>query len=153
MLLKIAVTARPGIAEVEWLGQRERVRALTMSDLVKAAGGRVDLVKMDIEGAELDVLTENNEWLKAVNAFVMELHPRVYGAEGLKQIVNGLAKTGFSVMPVRMQIGSERALPDCMRAITLSLAWPISVLWRALVSLVARSYTHEYWLAVKARAS
>jgi len=42
-----------------------------MSDLVKAAGSRVDLVKMDIEGAELDVLTENNEWLRA-DVIVME---------------------------------------------------------------------------------
>ena len=59
---------------------------------------------MDIEGAELDVLTENNEWLKAVDALVMELHPRVYGAEGLKQIASGLAKTSFSVMLVRCRL-------------------------------------------------
>jgi FkbM family methyltransferase len=53
-------------------GNRE-VRALAVGDLVQQYGP-VDFLKMDIEGAETEVLTKNTSWASAVRSMQVELH-------------------------------------------------------------------------------
>jgi FkbM family methyltransferase len=56
------------------------VPTLTLEDLLHAAGGRVDLMKMDIEGAEYPVLhAASPETLRRVRRLTLEYH----GAAGL----------------------------------------------------------------------
>jgi FkbM family methyltransferase len=52
------------------------VRMERVRDLLNGAGwGSVDLVKIDIEGAEDCLLAENNGWLDRIGAIVIEIHP------------------------------------------------------------------------------
>ncbi|HEY2827825.1 MAG TPA: FkbM family methyltransferase [Pirellulales bacterium] len=54
------------------------VEAYTVSDLLKISGqSRASLLKIDIEGAELDVFANNPQpWLEKVDAILIELHDR-----------------------------------------------------------------------------
>jgi FkbM family methyltransferase len=58
-------------------GRGRRVRAVTVSQLFTRAGADwADLVKIDIEGSELELFSEETEWLSHVGALVVELHDR-----------------------------------------------------------------------------
>jgi len=54
---------------------------------------RPSVICCDIEGGELEVLAEP---LPGVRLVVVETHPQVYGAEGVKQIAAALAAQGFA---------------------------------------------------------
>jgi FkbM family methyltransferase len=58
-------------------GGRLRVEAISIDDLIMryAPEGTIDLLKMDIEGAEADVLSGPMHWLDRVSCIVAELHP------------------------------------------------------------------------------
>jgi len=149
---KFAVAARPGIAEVEWLGIRERVRTSTMYEIIdsiRERSDRIDIVNMDIEGAELEVLTENNDWLKYVDALVMELHPWIYGIRGLLQILRALAEAGFRVTLVETLVDSRRALIDSTKTLHPSPVLLTLMPWWTLVAFTLRHHTLRYWLAVR----
>jgi hypothetical protein len=53
-----------------------RVRAVTIASLMDKAGfDRVDILKLDIEGAEIELFDANcEEWIDRVDAIVIELH-------------------------------------------------------------------------------
>lgn len=70
----------------------ETVASLSLQTLLKRTpGGRVDYVKMDIEGAERTVLRENTGWADAVNAIKVEVHPPYT----VNECVADLAALGF----------------------------------------------------------
>ncbi|MGZ3420122.1 MAG: FkbM family methyltransferase [Polyangiales bacterium] len=54
----------------------DTIPALTIDDLIELGGeGRIDLLKLDVEGAEREVFGANYEtWLRKVRAIVIELH-------------------------------------------------------------------------------
>ena len=53
-----------------------RIRAVTVPSLMNEAGvDRVDLLKLDIEGAEIELLDPNcKDWIDRVDVIVIELH-------------------------------------------------------------------------------
>lgn len=54
------------------------VDARTIESIMKIAGIKtLDLLKMDIEGAELEVFERPEEWLDAVQCLVIEFHERI----------------------------------------------------------------------------
>jgi FkbM family methyltransferase len=53
---------------------------LTMADLVAMSPGRIDLLKLDIEGAECDLFLNDPTCLDAVHLLIVELHDRFGGA-------------------------------------------------------------------------
>jgi FkbM family methyltransferase len=57
-------------------GSTETVRACSMATILKEVGdfSVIDYVKMDIEGAEREVLSKNAEWLGRVRCIKVELH-------------------------------------------------------------------------------
>lgn len=62
---------------VREVGEHGTVRAVTVPDLIEQAGGGfVDLLKIDIEGSELELFSEATNWLDQVGALVIELHDR-----------------------------------------------------------------------------
>jgi FkbM family methyltransferase len=70
--------------------------ALSLNTLLeKTSGDRVDFVKMDIEGAERDVLRENTEWIAQVDAIKVEVH-QPYSIE---ECAADLEAHGFRVTP------------------------------------------------------
>jgi FkbM family methyltransferase len=59
-------------------GSGPRVPAFTIGQLIDRMGcGRLDLLKMDVEGAEVEILRAASEWLDRVNVMIVELHDRM----------------------------------------------------------------------------
>ena len=53
-----------------------KVPSLTMTQILASVGwDSVDLLKIDIEGAEDELLSVDNQWLKGVGVLMMEIHP------------------------------------------------------------------------------
>jgi len=103
------------------------------------------------EGAELDVLTNNNDWLTYVKALVLELHPNVYGLDGLKRITKSLWKAGFHVKIVRKDIDTRIALRRWIETISPSPIWLTLMLWKVIVSLMLKRYAISYCIAIKSK--
>lgn len=79
---------------------RLRVEAISIDDLIirYAPEGMIDLVKMDIEGAEADVLSGPMQWLDRVSCIVAELHPPFT----FEQFQNLMIARGFDIIGGRM---------------------------------------------------
>jgi FkbM family methyltransferase len=70
----------------------ETVEAYTIPQLLEFMGcDRLDLLKMDIEGAEAEILRHSSEWLDHVDTMVIELHDRIVPgcAEALFEALRG----------------------------------------------------------------
>lgn len=50
------------------------VNGITMHRLIELCGGAIDILKMDVEWAELDVFATDTSWLSAVRNLAIELH-------------------------------------------------------------------------------
>jgi FkbM family methyltransferase len=62
---------------VQAVGEGGKVRAVTIEELLKRTNADwVDLAKVDIEGSERELFSENTGWLERVGALVLELHDR-----------------------------------------------------------------------------
>jgi FkbM family methyltransferase len=71
----------------------ERIECFSINDLIKQTGmPYLDIVKLDIEGAEKEVLTENNSWLNKTQRVLVEFH----GDEIEEACTKELLKFGFS---------------------------------------------------------
>jgi FkbM family methyltransferase len=56
-------------------GECASMQAVDLSSLLQESGfDRISILKIDIEGSEVEVLKENTEWLKKVDHLVIELH-------------------------------------------------------------------------------
>ena len=52
------------------------IPTLSMTQILASVGwDSVDLLKIDIEGAEDELLSVDNQWLKGVGVLMMEIHP------------------------------------------------------------------------------
>jgi FkbM family methyltransferase len=99
-----------GITAPAGSGREVVVPAVTFDDAVaevRAAGGRVQVVKMDVEGAEYDVvLASSPESWSDVRAAAVEYHP-VEG-HGLEELLDFLS--GVGLRPYHHEEGSEPGL-------------------------------------------
>ncbi len=70
-----------------------RVRALTVEEVMSEAGiSFIDVLKMDIEGAELALLEGRPQWLEKVRLILAELHgPRQ------REMIGWISEAGFEV--------------------------------------------------------
>lgn len=70
------------------------VRAVSVNSLIREFSLKeIDYVKMDIEGAELEVIQKNNDWLKIVKQINIEYHT---GEVDAKKIMEALIAKGFN---------------------------------------------------------
>jgi len=72
--------------------ESEKVDAFTVNQLIDHIGcDRLDLLKMDVEGAEAEIFLDAAEWLDRVNVMVVELHDRLVPgcAEALYNALHG----------------------------------------------------------------
>jgi FkbM family methyltransferase len=54
---------------------KNSIQAYSINDLLKKEGiNRFDVVKIDVEGSEKEIFSENAEWLKDVRVIIIELH-------------------------------------------------------------------------------
>mgnify|MGYP000069243375 CR=1 FL=1 len=103
--------------------------------------------KIDIEGAELDILTNNINWLKHVNVLVMELHPHVYGFKGLKDIIKNLKEQGFNLIQVENVISSKLAFLKFAKNMVPNPSWLVIVIWKSLITLLYPEHRVKYFFA------
>jgi FkbM family methyltransferase len=77
-----------------------KVRSVRLDTLIRRSGlDKVDLVKMDIEGAEYQVLTDPSLDLSKIDNLVVEVHYR-YGSRESWEIMRALARHGFKIVPL-----------------------------------------------------
>jgi hypothetical protein len=56
-------------------GEGQRVDALTIPQIMERAGfNRISLLKIDIEGSELELFSGDTSWIERVDAIAIELH-------------------------------------------------------------------------------
>ena len=69
------------------------VEAITVADILKETG-HIDILKLDIEGAEKELFSGDSSWLDQVKMVILELHEKY--APGCTELVhNVLTKHGF----------------------------------------------------------
>jgi FkbM family methyltransferase len=69
-------------------GEKGATEAVTMPSLIAAAGGSVDLLKLDVEGSEKEIFGPSaGEWLRFVRNIVIELH----GPDCVERVFEALA--------------------------------------------------------------
>ncbi|MCC9641665.1 FkbM family methyltransferase [Rhodopirellula sp. JC740] len=70
------------------------IPTVTMPDLVNAAGGHIDMLKIDVEGAERFIFNGDCAWLQNVSTIVIEFHdwlePRWNCEHRFLQAIDGL---------------------------------------------------------------
>jgi FkbM family methyltransferase len=77
-----------------------RVRTVRLDSLINRFGlKRVDLVKMDIEGAEYHVLTDPTRDLSKVENLIVEVHYD-YRSRESREIIDTLTRKGFKIVPL-----------------------------------------------------
>jgi len=83
-----------GLTAPEGLGSEVTVPASTFDVAVKELGGRVDIVKADVEGAEYDIILKSDpaSWA-TVQRMVMEYHP--VAGHSLDELLEFLASVGL----------------------------------------------------------
>ena len=76
------------------------VKSITINEIVNIYGlGQIDLLKMDIEGSEISVFSENTEWLDLVSCCAVELHERFFN--GCKKAFHDLfSDKDFSIQEI-----------------------------------------------------
>jgi len=151
--IKAAVAPTEGTATLSWIGVREQVKTITISRLFHLANSmqhkEIDVVKLDIEGAELEILREGADWLKHVKAIIMELHPAIYGCKGVNEIISILSKNGFVVDYISKEIDTRRALQKWLYYINPNPPWLILSLWKTLVTIFRNNIKISYLFAKK----
>jgi FkbM family methyltransferase len=84
------------------------VKSIRVDTLIRQLGfQKVDLLKMDIEGAEYPVLIDPNLDLSRVENMVVEVHYR-YGGRESREIMQALAQHGFKIVPLYPDQNSNR---------------------------------------------
>lgn len=59
-------------------GPTDSIEAYTVTQLIERMGcARLDLLKMDVEGAEAEILRDGADWLDRIDTMVIELHDRL----------------------------------------------------------------------------
>jgi FkbM family methyltransferase len=77
-----------------------RVRTVRLDSLINRFGlKRVDLIKMDIEGAEYHVLTDPTLDLSKVENLIVEVHYNYMSRES-HEIIGALTRKGFKIVPL-----------------------------------------------------
>jgi len=148
--IKVAIASQKTMIEIEWIGVKEKVQTITMHEIVglvrRLGYDNIDLPKMDIEGAEIDVLLSNNSWLSHVKRIVMELHPQVYGYSGVSEIVQGLIEKRFESKIIHRVVDTRYALREWIDR-TKSPYSSTLTLWKSMVSIFAKSLDLQYLMA------
>jgi FkbM family methyltransferase len=73
------------------------IEAYTMQELMKLAGERVSIVKMDIEGAEVLLFGDDPGWLDAIDSLAVELHDNTHFGSGTQAFAQAIAGRPFDV--------------------------------------------------------
>ena len=104
------------VSEVESPGVNS-IEALSITEILKRyKRNRIDVLKMDIEGSEIEVLSTSIEWMNSVGVLVIELHDRF--RSGCKSALEN------AIMPFSFEIesvGEKQILRNKSRNTSIAL--------------------------------
>ncbi|MEM2484606.1 MAG: FkbM family methyltransferase [Candidatus Caldarchaeum sp.] len=80
-------------------GDVVKVKTIRLDTLIKLEGEAVDLVKMDVEGAELPILCDPTLDLSKIKNMIVEVHYNCWNQES-RRIMTALKRLGFKVIPI-----------------------------------------------------
>lgn len=83
------------------------VESIRLSELISEQDSEVEFLKIDIEGAELEVLLESSKQLAKVKRIFVEYHSFVAFTQRLDELLRLLSKNGF-----RYYLQSEATVPS-----------------------------------------
>ncbi|MEM3845244.1 MAG: FkbM family methyltransferase [Candidatus Parvarchaeota archaeon] len=87
--LNLAVSDFDGEIELEFKGKKFKARCKSLKDILNEVGfDKINFVKMDIEGAEKEVIPQNTDIFRSVDYLSMEIHNGYQGE--LIRIMDGL---------------------------------------------------------------
>jgi len=72
-----------------------KVKTTILSKFLNRQDGEIDLLKLDIEGAETEVLREASEYLGKVNNIFIEYHSFISRDQNLDELIRILSDSGF----------------------------------------------------------
>ena len=75
-------------------GKKTRVESVRLKDLIDKEGS-IDLLKMDIEGAEVDVIKDCDNSIKKIDNIIIEYHSFVNRKQQLDELLKILSNNGF----------------------------------------------------------
>jgi FkbM family methyltransferase len=75
-------------------GEPADLEAVTMNTILAQVGGEIDILKIDIEGAEYEIFSHNTAWVEHVKAFIFECPDRDHPGAAF-QIFRALAHLPF----------------------------------------------------------
>lgn len=85
-------------------GNGALVQLYTMQELMNQLDiESIDILKVDIEGAEKDLFCQNTQWLQRVKTVLIELH----GGYHLNQFAADMRKNGFTVITPNSELGNN----------------------------------------------
>ena len=88
------IEAGTGTKVIPAAGSEGALKVWTMEDVLgQSPSGVIDLLKFDIEGAELDILRPPTPWLSSVRCLIIELH----GDAAHRDIPGWLRDAGFTI--------------------------------------------------------
>lgn len=80
------------------------VAGVTWSDIIQRCGPSIDLLKLDIEGAELEVIHENaNELAQSVRQMTVEFHEDLCSSGSIRSAITELTRVGFTYRRVSVR--------------------------------------------------
>lgn len=79
-----------GLQKIEWLGYSKNVECISLSELIKKCGGKIDILKCDCEGGEWCIIEDD---LKKIRRIEMELH--LFNNENKNNFIDILYRAGF----------------------------------------------------------
>lgn len=119
--------------------EKVTVKTLPLAEVVEWTGAaRIDLLKVDIEGAELDMFdSASDELLLRIDQMTVEFHDFLDGAQGprVKAIVKRLCELGFCCVNFSWHTQGDVLFinPRCVRKVPL-VVWKLRF-WKYLTGL------------------
>ena len=77
--------------------EKSNLNSVSINSILRTNGFQIiDIVKLDIEGAEVDVFSDNTEWMDKTKQIIIELHDyKRYGCS--KSLINSLITRNFTI--------------------------------------------------------
>lgn len=76
-------------------GEKIKVESIRLKELIEQESGQIDFLKMDIEGAETEVIIDLGESISRIKNIFIEYHSFVDRGQDLNKILEILSKYGF----------------------------------------------------------
>jgi FkbM family methyltransferase len=101
------IEAGTGTKTIATDGAASPIETWTMDDVMRySPSGVIDVLKLDIEGAELDILRPPTPWLSSVRCLIIELH----GDTAHREIPRWLRDGGFDIRRHRSLLFCNRSM-------------------------------------------